>query len=94
MPILRRIARLAALTLPLAAPACSGDVNPIKAGFIKAGYGPKEVAAPDFVANSRRSGVGYMPVGESAPKPALRARSAEGPAGATTKRGSPAVCEL
>lgn len=78
MPALRPLARLAALTVPLAAAACSGDVNPIKAGFVEAGYGPKAVAAPDFVVKSRRSDVGYMPVGESAPRPELRARSAEG----------------
>ena len=78
MPTLRHLARCSALIAPLAVAACSGDVNPIKAGFIEAGYGPKTVAAPDFVAGTRKTDIGYMPVGESAPRPAVRARSAEG----------------
>ncbi|UMY16564.1 hypothetical protein MMB17_18010 [Methylobacterium organophilum] len=75
----RRLATAAAL-LPIAAGlcACSSDVNPMKAAFVGAGHGPKEMQAPDFVANSRREGVGYMPVGEDAPKRAIRARSSEG----------------
>lgn len=56
---------------------CSSDVNPMKAAFIGAGYGPKETQAPDFVAGSRKAGADYMPVGESAPRPA-RTRNAEG----------------
>ncbi len=56
---------------------CSGDVNPVKAAYIGAGYGPRNVAAPDFVESSRREGLGYMPVGTDAPKPANRPRTAE-----------------
>lgn len=67
---------LAVLVLPVAG--CSSDVNPVKATFIEAGYGPKPVETPDFVEKSRRQGAGYLPVGEDAPKRPNRARSAEG----------------
>ncbi len=75
----RAVARSMALALPVLALAagCSSDVNPMKAAFVGAGYGPKETQAPDFVAASRKADAGYMPVGESAPRP-TRTRSAEG----------------
>lgn len=75
----RRLARSLALALPVLAVAagCSSDVNPMKAAFVGAGYGPKETPAPDFVAASRKPDAGYMPVGESAPRPP-RPRNAEG----------------
>jgi len=57
---------------------CSSDVNPIKAAFVDAGYGPRAVKAPDFVETSRRADIGYMPVGEDAARRPVRARSAEG----------------
>lgn len=57
---------------------CSSDVNPVKAAFVGAGYGPKPVDAPDFVERSRRSDIDYMPVGESTPRRAIRARSSDG----------------
>lgn len=68
---------LALLALAILAGACSSDVNPVKAAMIDAGYGSKPVQAPDFVEGSRREGIGYMPVGESAPKRSVRARSTE-----------------
>lgn len=66
-----------ALSVPALAAGCSSDVNPMKAAFVGAGYGPKETQAPDFVAGSRKADADYMPVGESAPRPA-RTRNAEG----------------
>ena len=81
-PVPRRFRRAAALALAIlsvsvAATGCSGDVNPVKAAFVEAGYGRRSVRAPDFVEASRREGVGYMTVGESAPQRPLRARSTE-----------------
>ncbi len=78
MPVRRNLRRLA-LALPVLALAagCSSDVNPMKAAFLGTGSGIKAVQAPDFVANSRKAGADFMPVGESAPRP-TRARSAEG----------------
>ena len=70
----------AALTLAMPATllgACSSDVNPVKAAFVEAGYGPKPVQAPEFVEKSRREDIDFMPVGVSAPKRS-RARNAEG----------------
>ena len=74
----RILARAAVIVLPTLVGGCSGDVNPVKAAFVDSGYGPKAVQAPDFVEKSRRDGVGYMPVGESAPARTMRSRSAEG----------------
>lgn len=68
----------AVLLLSVTVGGCSGDVNPIKAAFVDAGYGPKPVQAPDFVEKSRKAEIGYMPVGEDAPRRAVRARSVEG----------------
>lgn len=73
--------------LPVAAPlalalvgatlaACSGDTARTLA--LDAGYGPKVVAAPDFVTASRRETPDYMNVGVDAPKRTVRAKSAEG----------------
>lgn len=84
--IVRRAARAIALALPasavLAALAsvggCASDVNPLKAAMVGAGSGIKPVDAPDFVAQSRKSDATYMPVGESAPRRDIRARSAAG----------------
>lgn len=77
--LVSRILRAIALAVPVLAlvAGCSGDVSPLKTAFTGAGYGPKEIEAPDFVAASRKADTGYMPVGESAPRPA-RARNAEG----------------
>ena len=69
---------LAVLAVAGMAAGCSSDVNPMKAAFVGAGYGPKEIQAPDFVAASRKADADFMPVGESAPRRAVRARSAEG----------------
>ncbi|CAO4164775.1 DUF4148 domain-containing protein [Methylorubrum populi] len=80
----RRIAfRGIALAMPVLAMSaclggCSSDVNPLKSAFVDAGYGPKRVDAPDFVAKSRKGDADYMPVGESAPRRAIRARNAAG----------------
>lgn len=79
-PRLRRRHAALACVLALAASAtgCSGDANPIKEAYVGAGYGPKPVEAPDFVARSRREEADYLPVGESAPRRPVRARSSEG----------------
>ncbi|MEH3116739.1 MAG: hypothetical protein PGN25_03810 [Methylorubrum populi] len=81
--MLVRTVRAVVLVLPALAAAasvggCSGDVNPLKAAMVGTGSGIKPVEAPDFVAQSRKGGADYMPVGESAPRRAVRARSAAG----------------
>ena len=81
--IVRRAVRAIALALPVLAAAasvsgCSGDVNPLKAAMVGAGSGIKPVETPDFVAQSRKTDASYMPVGESAPRRAIRARNAAG----------------
>ncbi|WP_409566967.1 hypothetical protein [Methylobacterium sp. J-048] len=44
-----------------------------------AGYGPRVVAAPDFVTESRgKEAPAFMPVGVDAPKRPVRAKSSEG----------------
>lgn len=59
--------------------ACSGDVNPMREAALGLGSGVKPLPAPDFVAESRpASGGVFMPVGVSAPKRPVRAKSAEG----------------
>ena len=66
---------LALLAAPLAA--CSGDT--VRTLAVDAGYGPKAVAAPDFVAQSRtREAPDFMNVGIDAPRRPARAKSAEG----------------
>ena len=65
---------LATLTATLAA--CSGDAARTLA--LDAGYGPKTVAAPDFVVESRSPQTpDFMNVGVDAPKRAVRPKSAE-----------------
>jgi len=66
---------LALLASPLAA--CSGDV--VRSLASDAGYGPRVVAAPDFVAETRSPAApDYMPVGVDAPKRPIRAKSITG----------------
>ncbi|MFD0935996.1 hypothetical protein ACFQ12_12500 [Methylobacterium trifolii] len=58
--------------------ACSGDVSAVRTLAVDAGYGPKSVQAPDFVAKSRSTGTPeFLPVGVSAPQRPVRAKSAE-----------------
>ena len=69
------LAILALLAAPLGA--CSGDA--VRTLATDAGYGPRVVAAPDFVTESRsKEPAAFMPVGVDAPKRAVRAKSAEG----------------
>lgn len=69
------LAILALLAAPLGA--CSGDA--VRTLATDAGYGPRVVASPDFVTESRsKEPVAFMPVGVDAPKRAVRAKSAEG----------------
>ena len=69
------LAILALLAAPLAA--CSGDA--VRTLATDAGYGPRVVAAPDFVAETRtKQTPDYMPVGVDAPKRSVRAKSTEG----------------
>jgi hypothetical protein len=66
---------MALLTGSLAA--CSGDV--VRSLASDAGYGPRKVAAPDFVAESRsKEQPDFMPVGVDAPKRPVRAKSVTG----------------
>ncbi|MCJ2123617.1 hypothetical protein [Methylobacterium sp. J-077] len=65
---------LALMAAPLAA--CSGDA--VRTLATDAGYGPRVVAAPDFVTESRsKEAPAFMPVGVDAPKRPVRAKSAE-----------------
>ena len=73
-----RVPVLPVVLLTVALGGCSSDVNPIKAAFVDAGYGPRAVQAPDFVKTSRKADIDYMPVGEDAARRPVRARSAEG----------------
>ncbi|SFV09360.1 hypothetical protein SAMN02799643_05094 [Methylobacterium sp. UNCCL125] len=57
--------------------ACSGDV--VRSLASDAGYGPRTVTAPDFVAESRsKAQPDFMPVGVDAPKRPVRAKSVTG----------------
>jgi hypothetical protein len=66
---------LAVLAGPLSG--CSGDV--VRSMAVDAGYGPRVVAAPDFVTESRsKEAPAFMPVGVDAPKRPVRAKSVTG----------------
>ncbi|KQT86575.1 hypothetical protein ASG60_15600 [Methylobacterium sp. Leaf469] len=69
-----RIVATAACLVAVAgfAGACSSDLNPLKAAYQP---GP---AAPAFVAEARKPGGDFLPVGVSAPARPIRAKSAEG----------------
>lgn len=70
-----RVAVLVLIAAPLAA--CSGDA--VRSLASDAGYGPRVVAAPDFVAGSRgKERADFMPVGVDAPKRPVRAKSTTG----------------
>lgn len=56
---------------------CSGDLNPMRMAYGTGEAGPP-AKTPDFVAQSRRGGGDFMPVGVSAPARPVRAKSAEG----------------
>ncbi|WP_331301811.1 hypothetical protein [Methylobacterium oryzae] len=57
--------------------ACSGDV--VRSLASDAGYGPRVVAAPDFVTDTRsKAQPDFMPVGVDAPKRPVRAKSVTG----------------
>lgn len=73
-----RLAGVAAAALLAGALAgCSGDV--VRSLASDAGYGPRKVAAPDFVTESRgKDQSDYMPVGVDAPKRPVRAKSVTG----------------
>jgi hypothetical protein len=73
-----RVAALAALSLIAGSlAACSGDV--VRSLASDAGYGPRVVAAPDFVTESRaKETPAFMPVGVDAPRRPIRAKSASG----------------
>ncbi|AYO85247.1 hypothetical protein [Methylobacterium brachiatum] len=74
-PAPARLLVVALLAAPLAA--CSGDA--VRTLATDAGYGPRVVAAPDFVTESRsKEPPAFMPVGVDAPKRPVRAKSAEG----------------
>lgn len=70
-----RLARMSVIAAGVAMTAgCSGDLSPMRAIY----GAPKEVKAPDFVANSRKADGDFMPVGVSAPARPIRAKSSEG----------------
>ncbi|MDB5647526.1 hypothetical protein [Methylobacterium sp.] len=68
---------VAALALAGLLGACSGDLNPMRAAYGTGEAGPPK-KTPDFVAQSRRGGDDFLPVGVSAPARPIRAKSAEG----------------
>ncbi|WP_244496305.1 hypothetical protein [Methylobacterium indicum] len=74
-----RLATAATLVvIGLSAGGCVLDGAGIRDAAKSAGFGPKEVAAPDFVEKTRRGGGDFLPVGESAPPRETRAKSAAG----------------
>ena len=76
MPI--ALARAAPLLLLALAGCTTAGGNPVRDAAQSLGIGPKPVTVPDFIAASRPASSEYMPVGVSAPRPAVRARSPEG----------------
>lgn len=72
-----RSTRTLLLAALLGAGGCSGDVGALRGTGI-VGSAPKGPDAPDFVASSRKADQDYMPVGVSAPKRTVRAKSTEG----------------
>ena len=68
---------LAAAVLAVGVSACSGDVSPLR-GPLGLGGAPKTAEAPEFVAASRPASQEFLPVGVSAPKRPVRAKSSEG----------------
>lgn len=76
--VTRRAAPALLLAAALGLAGCSGDVGALR-GVGLAGAAPKGPEAPDFVAGSRgKAEQDYMPVGVSAPRRAVRAKSTEG----------------
>lgn len=75
MPVPRFPPLAVSLAVSLGLGGCMGDANPVRDRLNAAGIGPRAVAAPDFVAQSRPAALDYVPVGTSAP-PRDRARSA------------------
>lgn len=74
----RSAIRLGAAALCGLAAACSSDVSPVRTLGLGAGYGPKPVTAPDFVAESRKADRDFLPVGVDAPARPVRAKSTDG----------------
>ena len=74
----RLVLRALAVAATTMAAACSSDVSPLREAATQLGYGAKPVAAPEFVANSRKAGGDFLPVGVSAPQRTIRAKSSEG----------------
>ncbi|MGY2048695.1 hypothetical protein [Methylobacterium sp. JK268] len=75
---LKRLLSLGALALTPVLSACVLDGGSTRDLATSAGLVAKPVEAPDFVAQSRREGIDYLPVGVSAPARPIRARSAAG----------------
>ena len=70
--------RVVSLAAAAMACACSGELGAVRTLAVEAGYGPKAVAAPDFVEAARPNAPkDYMPVGVSAPPRPVRAKSVE-----------------
>lgn len=71
-PILASVACATAFGLA----ACAGDANPVRDLAVASGVtGGEPRPAPDFISRSRTGGADYVPVGTSAPKRALRAKT-------------------
>lgn len=73
-----RLTAAAILLVGLATGGCVVDGASVRDAAKSAGFGPTEVAAPDFVTQSRRGAKDFLPVGESAPPRETRAKSAAG----------------
>ncbi|MEH3144517.1 MAG: hypothetical protein PGN34_04035 [Methylobacterium frigidaeris] len=83
MPLPRPLNRrsrpaLAALAGSLCLGGCVLDGTGIRDTIKSAGFAPKPVEAPGFVAASRRDGGDFLPVGVSAPPREIGAKSAAG----------------
>ena len=73
---LRRVGLLVAVAAAPGLGACSGDT--VRTLAVDAGYGPKKVDAPDFVASSRpKETPEFMAVGVDAPKRPVKAKTAQ-----------------
>jgi hypothetical protein len=55
-----------ALAMLVLAGGCMGDQNPVRDAFAGVGAGPPQAQTPEFVQQSRRANLDYIPVGSGA----------------------------
>ena len=56
-----------ALAMLVLAGGCMGDQNPVRDAFAGVGAGPPQAQTPEFVQQSRRANLDYIPVGPRPP---------------------------